>query len=328
MSFIYNVTQNDTMKYWSKKLKGKWYRLLFLLTKNIEIDIFLKNHLVQTNLQNKDINICLSNSDYKNNIVNEDKNSIVVIIPIFIRDNMGIKQLSNLIKSLKCQTFKPKAIILVDDGSTIKYKCYNIDNLDVIKLQNNNGPAYARNIGIEKAINNYNARIIAFTDSDVMVSKEWVENIFNGFKNNPQAAALSGHTYSFGHTWLDKYHNINGTLNGRVFKDTNMLLYAPTCNLSIISDCFKNIQFDCDFPLSAGEDIHFCFQFLQKKLPIIYHKEMIVYHDFGYSSFRFIKNYVKFKKLFIKYAKGENILLSKILNYYSYLELTREISNM
>ncbi len=92
MSFIYNVTQNDTMKYWSKKLKGKWYRLLFLLTKNIEIDIFLKNHLVQTNLQNKDMNICLSNSDYKNNIVNEDKNSIVVIIPIFIRDNMGIKQ--------------------------------------------------------------------------------------------------------------------------------------------------------------------------------------------------------------------------------------------
>lgn len=328
MSFIYNVTQNDTMKYWSKKLKNKWYRLLFLLTKNIEIDIFLKNHLVQPNLQHKDIIFKLCDNNYKNNLADKDKNSVVVVVPFFIKDDLGVKQLLNLLKSLERQILKPKAIILIDDGSSIKYKIPQRDNLNVIKLQNNNGPAYARNVGIEKAITKYNAKIIAFTDSDVIVSNEWVENIFNGFKNNPQAAALSGHTYSFGHTWFDKYHNINGTLNGRVFKDTNMLLYAPSCNLAIISDCLKNIQFDCDFPLSAGEDIHFCFQFLQKKLPIIYHKEMIVHHDFGYSRFRFIKNYIKFKKLFIKYAKGENILLRKIPNYYSYLELTREISNM
>ena len=264
MSFIYNVTQNDAMKYWSKKLKNKWYRLLFLLTKNIEIDIFLKNHLVQSNLQKKDTKIHLSRSDYKNNILDEYKSSIVVVIPFFIQDNIGVKQLSNLIKSLQHQTFKPKAIILVDDGSNIEYQIPQIDSLEVIKLQSNNGPAYARNVGIEKAITTYNAKIIAFTDSDVVVSKEWIENIYNGFKNYPKAAALSGHTYSLGHTWFDKYHNINGTLNGRAFKDINYLLYAPSCNLAIISDCLLNIHFDCDFPLSAGEDIHLCFQFLQK----------------------------------------------------------------
>lgn len=328
MSFIYNVTQNDTMKYWSKKLKGKWYRLFFLLTKNIEIDIFLKNHTSQLNQESKYIKLGLSHSSYMNNITNQYNNSIVVVIPFFIKDNFGAKQLLNLLKSLERQTLKPKAIILVDDGSTIKYKIPQINNIDIVKLSNNNGPAYARNIGIEKAIIKYNAKIIAFTDSDVIVSSEWIENIFNGFKKLPKAAALSGHTYSFGHTWFDKYHDINGTLNGRVFKDANTLLYAPSCNLAIMSDCISNMRFDCDFPLSAGEDIHFCFQFLQQNYPIIYHKEMIVYHDFGYSRFLFIKNYIKFKKLFIKYAKGENILLNKIPDYYSYLELTREISNM
>ena len=29
MSFIVNVQDNDTLKYWKDKLKGKWYRYPF-----------------------------------------------------------------------------------------------------------------------------------------------------------------------------------------------------------------------------------------------------------------------------------------------------------
>lgn len=330
MSFIYNISQNDTMKYWGKKLQGKWYRWLFLLTKNIEIDIFLKNHSAKSNLENKDIKIQLHHNDYKNNIIESDENSIVVVVPFFIKDNIGFKQLLNLIKSLQEQTLKPKATILVDDCSSFKeYKLPEIDSsFEIIKLEKNNGPAYARNVGIEIAITKYNAKIIAFTDSDVIVSREWIENIFNGFKNYPKATALSGNTYSLGHTWFDKYHDINGTLNGRFLKDTNILLYAPTCNLAIIADILSNIKFNTDFTFSAAEDIHLCFQLLKQNNHIFYNKNMTVYHDFGYSPFRLIKNYTMFKKLFFKYARGENILLDKIPDYYSYLELSKEISNI
>jgi glycosyltransferase involved in cell wall biosynthesis len=90
--------------------------------------------------------------------------SISVIIPTYNRSKLLIRA----IKSVQAQTYCPKEIIVVDDGSTddtIK----QLKSLDVIVLQQkNSGVASARNTGIKHASGNY----IAFLDSD----DEWCKD--------------------------------------------------------------------------------------------------------------------------------------------------------
>ena len=50
------------------------------------------------------------------------------------------------------------------------------------------GNAYARNTGIRQA----NASIIAFTDDDVLVAKDWVQRIVETFRNSPTSTFVGG----------------------------------------------------------------------------------------------------------------------------------------
>ena len=168
--------------------------------------------------------------------------------------------------------------------------------------------------------------IIAFTDSDVILPVNWTENILKGFIGNREYQILSGKTISYRNTWFDFYHNINGTLNGRRFKNSKQLLYGPTCNLAIEAKILDNIRFSLEFPLAAGEDIEFCFRLLESGYNIGHVPNLVIYHDFGYKSLRFYKNKKSFIKQFVKYAKGEKVLLKCIPEYYHYMSETREIS--
>ena len=325
MSFIYNYNKNNTMKYWKNKFELKYFQIwkynywIFMFLKNIEIDTF---HYFKNNDKN------INHNRFNNEIKANDKDSIAIVVPYFLDNSKRRHQFVNLIQSLQNQTLKPKAIILVDDCSLLNLEISDIENLEHIHLPKNLGPANARNIGIQKAIEKYNAKIIAFTDSDCIVSNCWTENIFDRFYKHTNIAALSGYTYSLGNTFFDKYHNLNGTLNGRMFYEKNNLLYAPTCNLAVIAKCLKDIKFDIDFTFAAGEDIHLCYHFIKANYPIYFEEKMIVYHDFGYLPYRLFYNLNLFKKLFIKYALGEKILIENIPDYYLYLEDTIEISNV
>lgn len=338
MSFAHNMLNNDTMKYWSKKLNGKWYKFPFLWLKSIEIDTFISNlnynASKQDNIESKkcnNINIPQTIKTH-NNIKENDKNNIVLICPFYIKDSTDVKNLYALLESICTQTLKPLAVILIDDGSFMQYDIFkykNIHFITFIKLDSNNGPANARNVGLEYAFKHYNPKIISFIDSDCILPKDYILNVFDGFIKKSYAFGLSGITYSFGKSIFDKYHNINGTLNGRYFiesKDSNLLLYAPTCNISFVASSIESLRFNTDFPNAASEDIYFCFEFLQKGFYLTYIDSMILYHNFNYKAFCFFYNLKKFKNLFKKYAMGEKILLEKIPNYYSYLDKTSEIT--
>ena len=87
---------------------------------------------------------------------------ISVIIPTY---NRG-KIIEDSINSVLNQTFKNLEIVVVDDGSTDNteeiLKKIKDERLKYIKLTQNNGASYARNIGIKNAIGQF----IAFQDSD------------------------------------------------------------------------------------------------------------------------------------------------------------------
>lgn len=100
-------------------------------------------------------------------------NSISIIIAIFNRK----EELFELLQSLSFQTDKDFEVIIVDDGSRIPL-LLTIDmfkeslNIQYFK-KDNSGPGLTRNYGARRAKNEW----LVFVDSDVLVEKDYVENI-------------------------------------------------------------------------------------------------------------------------------------------------------
>jgi len=286
-----------------------------LLTKIFEIYAFSKHK--DSTRSEKTTSGTIVKSHRMNNISLDS--SVSVVIPAFIRNAFERDCLERLAECLLNQTKTINQIIIVDDKSPCDYK--TPEEVYLHKLEKNQGPARARNKGIEIALS-AGADIVLFTDADCVPANNWVQSFVEMFKDDRNAHILSGNTRSFNTNWLGKYHEINGTLNGRKFKDSDLLLYGPTCNLAITNEVAQSISFNETFPNAAGEDIEFCFRAIKDLYNIRFCKEALIFHDFGYTRFNFIKNLRSFFKQFERYAKGETILLQLLPEYYSFLENT------
>ena len=109
------------------------------------------------------------------------KELISVVIPVY---NTG-KYISKCLETVCGQTYQNLEIILVDDGSTdnsieICREYQKRDQRIVIHRQENQGPAQARNRGIQMA----KGRYIAFIDSDDYVVNHFIATMYKLLKEN------------------------------------------------------------------------------------------------------------------------------------------------
>ena len=122
---------------------------------------------------------------------------VSVVIPAYNRAHC----IQNAINSVIAQTYPPKEIIIVDDGSTDNLQeiidSYSASQLRLVKHQTNKGASQARNTGIEQAKGDY----IAFLDSD----DTWCPN-----KLEAQVAFMKQHNLEASCTNFAFYRN--GTL--------------------------------------------------------------------------------------------------------------------
>ena len=319
MSSFSDLPSYKTLKYWHKKLAGKPYRNRFLLTKLIEIGSFKRVKANNNNKSKKTTNVSLP-TPKKHQLQSNPKLSL--IIPVYVNSIYDLKKLELLFQSIENLVVNPDYVIIVDDHSTLKYS-YPKEYI-FYRNKTNKGPASSRNIGIEIAKKKA-TDIFAFTDSDCILSDNWVLNIKKVFNSDNKYNILSGQTLSKGDNWLSKYHQLNGTLNGRKFKNLNRLLYGTTANLAVTNQVVNEIKFNENFPNAAGEDIEFCFNANLKGFAIKHVPDMKIYHNYGYGK-NIFKNLKIFIKQFRKYSKGEKVLLELIPNYYSYFNSSTEIS--
>ena len=112
-------------------------------------------------------------------------NKLFVVIPALNEENLILKTLD----SLSRQTRKDFSVIIVDNGSTdntknliLKYSESSIFPIILLNEQKS-GVGYARNSGSLKAIE-MGAIYISGTDADTLLPKNWVESIYNGFKDD------------------------------------------------------------------------------------------------------------------------------------------------
>ncbi len=109
------------------------------------------------------------------------KPTISIVVAIFNRKD----ELFELLNSLSHQTDKDFEIIIVDDGSKIDLKptIHSFDGILDIKYfrKDNSGPGLTRNYGAKRASNDW----LVFVDSDVIVEKDYIENIKKSIITNP-----------------------------------------------------------------------------------------------------------------------------------------------
>ncbi|UCD83887.1 MAG: glycosyltransferase family 2 protein [Deltaproteobacteria bacterium] len=110
---------------------------------------------------------------------------ISIIIPAYNSE----KTIEKLLISLRESTFSKYEVIVVNDHSTDNTNEIARKYSDtLINLDKRSGPAYARNIGAEKA----NGDILLFLDADVFVDPGLLEYVHKRFQENPEMKALVG----------------------------------------------------------------------------------------------------------------------------------------
>ena len=164
--------------------------------------------------------------------------NIDIIIPNYNKS----QYLEECINSVVSQTFKNWKLYIVDDFSTDNslqvIKKYNtLNNINIIKLKKNKGPAFCRNLGVRISSSPY----ISFLDSDDL----WVKN-----KLEKQIIFMIKNKFSF--TFSDYYWFKN--INSKDYKSTqitNSLSFREFLNNSSINsstmilkrDIIKNTRF-------------------------------------------------------------------------------------
>lgn len=108
---------------------------------------------------------------------------VTCIIPVYNRE----LYIASSIKSVQNQTYPNWKLVVVDDRSTDKTRAiaeeFSINDIriSVVTNKNKQGPAGARNQGLQYADGNY----IAFLDSDDIWLPEHIENGIRALTNNP-----------------------------------------------------------------------------------------------------------------------------------------------
>lgn len=205
--------------------------------------------------------------------------SAVAVVPAYLRTPRDAVWLARGVEALLRQPDITR-VVVVDDASPVSPPPL-AGRVEILSTARNGGPAAARNLGIERALE-LEARYVLFTDHDCVCDPGWAGALVAALAAAGPVAA-SGVTRSLGRTWLDRYQDFAGALNGRwALPGHDALIYGPSCNLAVHADALSRVRFDERFPTAAGEDYDFCHR-LRRFGTIAFVPSAVVRHDFGYS---------------------------------------------
>ena len=237
---------------------------------------------------------------------------VSIIVPIKNRGSL----LPNLIKNLSNLNYPNYEIIIVDDCSTDNTK--NLLRKYPIKsilLKKSVGSAEARNIGINEAKNN----IIALTDSDCFVSRNWLKDLVP-FLN----------IYDVVGGRVEFCDRAERKLNPSIKIETVLKKESPVNFLNSSNMLFKKelVKHTGGFLNYRIEDLEFSWRALKKGFRLIYVPKGLVIHHGKRNTLQNIKRYIQYGKSYSKIAavhrmdisfKPESIYERKTM--WNYLQL-------
>lgn len=197
--------------------------------------------------------------------MNEPRASIVV--PAYNAANT----LNECLEACLAQT-TPVQVILVDDGSTDETasiaKSYPIEYV----RQDNAGPAAARNFGARAA----KAGVVAFTDSDCVPERDWIEKLLAGFK---YGAAAVGGAYGIANPESLLSRIIHAEIQLRHARLSGEVDFLGSFNVAYDREKFWDVGgFDEDFEAASAEDNDLAYRVADRGHTLRFTGEAVVRH--------------------------------------------------
>lgn len=122
----------------------------------------------------------------QNTLKIKDKPLVSIIMPTHNREKVIEKAIDSVLK----QSYENWELIIVDDGSSDgtlnSLNQISSDKIKIVSYEDNNGTAFARNVGLENASGEY----VMYLDSDNQWDFRFVETMVGAFIELPQADAL------------------------------------------------------------------------------------------------------------------------------------------
>ncbi|KAJ8900736.1 hypothetical protein NDN08_000037 [Rhodosorus marinus] len=252
-----------------------------------------------------------------------------VVIPVLVRTNRSLTQFERAVQSVRRILKDDEVLIVVDDGSPTQFQkpiqaSCSWPKIILLRHCPNVGPASARNTAMDWCrANRSEIKTVCFLDADCVVpDANWCAAHRAQQKKLPGIAC--GRTISLNpERWVSIYHDVFGTLNGRMLEDENNLLYGTTCNMSIHFDALPDgFRFDQLFATPAFEDVEFCVR-ARKAGPtnsITFVSEAVVKHDYSTDVLGLIEQ-------FWRYGQGHHRMLEVHPEYDTWLAVSSPMSN-
>lgn len=229
---------------------------------------------------------------------------ISVIVPV----KTATEEFSKHIQSLLAIDYPDFDIIIVDDGMDRYPQIFeqHKQKIKVIKSEGK-GPSFARNLAARQT----EAEYIAFTDSDCLVSPQWLRELFKGFEEFPQAVSCGG---------AQELPSDSSFFEKKVFsflKTTSLIAEYVKKNKKEITEVNHNascnVMYKREVFLAQGgfleglwpaEDVELDYRLRKTGQCLVYNPKAIVYH---YRP----KNIRAFCSMMYRYGLAQAILVKK-----------------
>jgi GT2 family glycosyltransferase len=190
-------------------------------------------------------------------------------------------------------------IYVADNASTDGSIAFLKSHFPAIKIiQNNENFGFAK--GYNEALKDVNADIYALVNSDIEVTKNWLQPIINTFNKESQTAVIQPKILDYKNKKRFEYAGAAGGFidkygfpfcRGRIFEtlendnhqydDNCTIFWASGACFFIKSSVFKEMNgFDDDF-FAHQEEIDLCWRIFNKGYKVKYNSKSVVYHVGG-----------------------------------------------
>lgn len=221
-----------------------------------------------------------------------------IIVPTFNRMDV----LPEVLEALEAQASAPSyEIVVIDDGSSdgtnewLRQRTWKVPH--VVESRQNQGPAAARNRGVEVASGDR----VAFLGDDTVPSEGWLAVHGTAADSSEDAEGLAVLGYTGWHPRMRlnpflRYINDYGLQFGYALIDDPEDVpfnFFYTSNISLPRRMLLEDPFDLAFPYAAWEDIELSYRLKKKGLRMVYRPEARVAHDHPTSLERFCQRQEK-----------------------------------
>jgi glycosyltransferase involved in cell wall biosynthesis len=227
-------------------------------------------------------------------------------VSIVVCSYNGARTLHDCMTSLQDLHYPEYEIILVDDGSKddtqeIMQQFPRVQNI----RQKNRGLSVARNVGIAAGT----GEVIAFTDSDCMVDRDWLYFLVQTLLSS-NFAAVGGPNISPPATdWIQATVGVAPGSPSHVLLTDTIAEHVPGCNMAYHKWALEMIGgFDPEYR-KAGDDVDVCWRLMQSGYQIGFSPAAVVWH---YRRFE-VRTYFSQQ---VGYGEAEAMLRYKHLQYF------------